>query len=100
MDLMGFHPAALFVHLRNNSQMPGKLMTTKKQSGLGLLRQTAKIGSYRRGWTQLSWGTIPSRNSTEKQQMIESTAQLKAQTQFKRYQLKIATGNLRTEFIC
>jgi len=61
-DPMGFCPVSLFVYLRNKSQMPSNLMTTKKQSDLGLLRQIAKIHSYWRGWTQLSWGTIPSRN--------------------------------------
>lgn len=87
IDLMGFHAVSLFVHLKNNRQMPNKLMTTKKQSELGLLRQVAikedKHNSY-----------IPSRNSTEKQQMMESTPQLKVQTQFKGHQLKTATGNL------
>lgn len=29
------------MHLRNNSQMPNKLMTTKKQSESGLLRHVA-----------------------------------------------------------
>lgn len=41
MDLMGFYAVTFFVHLKNNSQMPNKLMTTKKQSELGLLRQMA-----------------------------------------------------------
>lgn len=41
IDLMGFHAVTFFGHLRNNSQMPKKLMTTKKQSELGLLRQVA-----------------------------------------------------------
>lgn len=38
---MCFHAVTFFVHLRNNSQMPNKLMTTKKQSELGLLGQVA-----------------------------------------------------------
>lgn len=56
IDLMGFHAVSLFVHLRNNRQMPNKLMTTKKQSELGLLRQVAikedKHNSYRKPFLQ------------------------------------------------
>lgn len=100
MDLMGFHPATLFVHLGNNSQMPNKLLTTKSSpKDLGLLRQTAEIGSYRKGWTQVSWGTIPSRTSTEK-----SSRCLKVLPSWKHqhnatYPPKTVTGNLWTEFL-
>lgn len=66
MDLMGFHPATLFVHPGEKQSDAKPITDNKNQSDLGLLRQTAEIGSYQKGWTQVSWGTIPSRTSTEK----------------------------------
>lgn len=88
MDRPDGFPCCLSLCAPEEQQADAKqIMTTKKQSELGLLRQVAikedKHNSY-----------IPSRNSAEKQQMMESTPQLKVQTQFKGYQLKTATGNL------
>lgn len=41
---MGFHAVTYFVHQRNNSQIPNKLMTTKKAIRI----RSAKTGGYQK----------------------------------------------------
>lgn len=64
MELENFHPVTQTDQINNKKKI---------RADLGLVKQAAGAGNYQRGWTQLSWWTIPPRNVTDKQQLIENT---------------------------